>query len=197
MALDLFGRGVAGRPHHGAQRLCDRRLGKGPGQAEVSDKETPVVVEEEVRRLYVPVDKTAPVGVGESIGGLRPDRSGLLGAQEVARVQQRTQAPPSEVLEHEIRDAVLVAPVVDVEHVAVIERGGEAGLCLELAQEGGVAGEGGVEQLDSDAPVQPSVIGCEDLGRSTGADHGKESVPAADDPADLFHGARHGYQPKG
>ena len=34
-ALDLFGRGVAGRPHDGAEGLGDRRLGERPGQPEV------------------------------------------------------------------------------------------------------------------------------------------------------------------
>jgi len=54
-----------------------------------------------------------------------------------------------------------------------------------------------MEELYRDATPQPCVVGCEDLRRSTGADHGKKSVPAADDSADLFHGARHGDQSKG
>ncbi len=113
------------------------------------------------------------MGVGEPVGGLGSDRRRLLRAEQAARVQQRPQAPAAEILEHEVRDAVLVAPVVDVQDVAVVQRRRQPGLGLELPQEGGVAGQRRVQELDRDASIKPRVVGGEDLGRSTGADHGE------------------------
>ena len=49
--------------------------------------------------------------------------------------------PAAEVLEHEIGNAVLVAPVVDVQDVAVVQRRRESRLGLELPKEGGVTGQ--------------------------------------------------------
>ena len=70
-----------------------------------------------------------------------------------------------------------------------IERGGEPRLRLELAEEGRVARQTGMKELDCDAPRKPRVVRGKDLGRSTGTDHGQQSVTAADDSADLFHNA--------
>ena len=44
-----------------------------------------------------------PVGVGESMGGFRTDRSCLLRTEQATGVQQGPQAPTAEVLEHEAR----------------------------------------------------------------------------------------------
>ena len=78
----------------------------------------------------------------------------------------------------------------------MVQRGGETRLGLELAKEGGVAGQCRMQELDGDAPAKPRVVGGEDLGRGAGADHSEKSVAAANNPADLFEDARHGI-PKG
>jgi hypothetical protein len=83
-----------------------------------------------------------------------------------------------------------------VENVAVVERRGQARLCLELPEEGRITRQGRVKELDGDAPTEPRVIRGVDLGRSTGTDDGKKSVSAADDSADLFRNARHGDRSK-
>ena len=98
------------------------------------------------------------------MGGLGSDRGRLLRAEQAAGVQQRPQAPAAEVLEHEVRDAVLVAPVVDVQDVAVVQRCRQPGLGLELPQERGVAGQRRVKKLDGDASIKPRAVGGEDLG---------------------------------
>ena len=97
----------------------------------------------------------------------------LLRAQQEARVEQGSQASPTQVLEHEIGSAVLVAPVVDVQDVPVVERSGQSRFGLELAEKHRVAGKGWVKELDGDAPGQSRVIGGEDLGRGTGTGNGK------------------------
>ena len=167
------GEAYAGSSHDGAERFGDRSLGERAGKTEISDKKAPVVVEEEVGRLDVTVDEATSVGVGEPMGGLGTDRGRLLRAEQAAGVQQGPQAPTAEVLEHEIGNAVLVAPVVDVQDVAVVQRRRQSRLGLELPKEGGVAGQRRVKQLDGDASTKPRVVSGEDLGRSTGADHGE------------------------
>lgn len=159
------------------------------GKAEIGHEQTPVVVEQKVGRLDVPMDEATSMGIGKPVGSFGSDRRRLLRAKEKPRVEQGTQAPPTEVLEHEIRNSFLVAPVVDVQDVAVVERGGEPRLRLELAEEGRVARQTGMKELDCDAPRKPRVVRGKDLGRSTGTDHGQQSVTAADDSADLFHNA--------
>ena len=196
-ALDLFGRGVAGSSHHRTERFGYRRLGERPGKTEIGHEEAPVVVKKEVGRFDVAVDESSPVRICEPVGRLGADRGCLLRAQQSPRVQQGPQAPAAEVLEHEVGNAVLVTPVVDVKHVAVVQRCGQSRLGLELAEEGCIAGQGRVKQLDRDASTEARVVGGKDLGRSTGTDHGQQSVAAANYPADLFHGARHGDQEKG
>ena len=143
------------------------------GKAEIGHEKAPVVVEEKIGRLDVTVDEPAPVGVGEPVGGLSADRSRLLRAEQTTGVQQGPQTPAPEVLQHKIGNAVLVAPVVYVQDVAVVQRGGQSRLGLELAEKRGIACQRRVKKLDCDAPTKPRVVGGEDLGRSTGADDGK------------------------
>ena len=81
--------------------------------------------------------------------------------------------PPPRYSSTRYGNAVLVAPVVDVQDVAVVQRGRQSGLGLELPQEGGVTGQGRVKELDSDASAEARVVSGEDLGRGTGADHGE------------------------
>ena len=107
------------------------------------------------------------------MGGFGTDRSCLLRAQQPTGVQQGPQAPTAEVLEHEIGNAVRVAPVVDVQDVAVVQRRGQSRLGLELPKEGGVASQRWVKELDCDASTEPRVVCGEDLGRSAGTDHGE------------------------
>ena len=77
LAANLFRRGVAGRAHHGAGGFCPGRLGQGPRQAEVGNRQAPLFVEDEVRRLDVAMDQAAPVGVVKGPGRVGADGCGL------------------------------------------------------------------------------------------------------------------------
>ena len=129
-------------PEDGPVRLGPRRLGQGPGQAEVGDAEPPVGIEQQVGRLDVPVDQAAAVGVVETGGGLDADLHGLLRREQDPGVVDLAQAAPGQELEDQVRDAVLLAPVVDLEDVGVVEGGHGLGLGPEALEEGAVAGQG-------------------------------------------------------
>jgi hypothetical protein len=77
LALRLLRRGVAGRAQHGALRLGPSRLGQRPGQPEVGDAQPPVLPEEQVGRLHVPVDEAPAVRVVQGPGRLEADEERL------------------------------------------------------------------------------------------------------------------------
>ena len=123
----------------------------------------PVVAEEEVGGLDVAVDEAPAVGVVEAAGRLEADQQRLRRAEPPAHVEHRPQAAAAEVLAHEVRPVVLLAPVVDRHDVGVVEGGGGPGLGPEPAQERLVVGQRRVQDLDRDAAAQPNVVGEEDV----------------------------------
>ena len=154
----LLGRRVAGGAEHRARRLGPARLGERAGQAEVGDAHDAVLVEQEVRGLDVAVQDAARVRVLERGRDVAPDPRGLGDGEVRLLVEDRPQAAALEQLEHHERDVVL-APVVDGDDVRVVERRRDLGLGAEAAEERGVLGERGVQDLDRDAAPQAGVLG--------------------------------------
>ena len=110
LAPGLLGRGVAGRAEHDAGGLGPRRLGEGPGQAEVGDAQPAVLAEQEVGGLDVAVDEAPAVGVVEAAGRLEADQQRLRRRQRRPRSSIGAQAAAAEVLEHEVRRARSSSP---------------------------------------------------------------------------------------
>ena len=103
-------------------RFGHGRLGQGPGQTEVGDPQTAVLVEDEVGRLDVTVDETATVGVGQSLGRLDPDGRRLGHRDPAAVVEEIAQRAAPQVLEDEEGTPVVLAPVVDGEDMGMGQR---------------------------------------------------------------------------
>jgi hypothetical protein len=173
-------------------RLGPGRLGQRPGQTEVGDAEATVGVEQQIGRLDVPMDETTSVGVVETGGRFDPDLDGLFRREQDTGVERLAQAAAGQVLQHQVRLVLLLAPVVDLEDVGVVEGGHRPGLGPEPLEEGSVAGQGRMEDLDGDPAMKRDVVGQVDVRGRTGPQCGDESVAAAEDTPDGVGDTRHG-----
>ena len=191
-ALYLFGGGIAGRAQDGAVGLRPCRLGQGSSQAEVGDAQAAVGIEENVGRLDVPVDQAPPVGVVESGTGFDADADRLFGGEERPGIEDLAKRATGQVLEDQVGLVALLTPVVDPQDVGVVEGSYRTGLGPEPLEEGLVAGEGGVEDLDGHLAVEGHVVGQVDVGGRTGAHGGDKSVTVAEDTSDGVSETRHG-----
>ena len=126
------------------------------GEPEVGDADDAVLVEEQVRGLDVAVQDPARVRVLERGRDVAADARGLRHREVRVLVEDRAEAAAFEQLEHHERDVVL-APVVDGDDVRMVQRRRDLGFGAEAAQERGVLGERGVQDLDRDAAPQ---AGC-------------------------------------
>ena len=113
-AVELVTHGLLGRHvRRGAeQRPRLRHVGVDElRNAEVGDLDLVVTVDHEVRRLDVPVDDAAAVGIVESRSHLAREGDDTLGLELVSGVEQRRHRLPLDVLHGEIRQAALLADV--------------------------------------------------------------------------------------
>ncbi len=149
----------------GAQQLA--RLGGGgggrvggahhPDQAEVRDLHQPVVGDQHVLRLHVPVHQTRPVRRAERREHRLQHVQGGPHRERAAVAQQLAQgAAGNELHRHEHR-ARIRALVQHVDHVRVREPGHRLRLADEPRREVGVARQRRVHHLQRDGTVQPGV----------------------------------------
>ena len=151
-AAGLLGAGVASGAQHRAGRLGPRRLGQRAGEPEVADAQPSLLAEQEVGGLDVAVHEAARVRVLEAAGGLEPDHQRLRRREPGAGVEHGAQAAAAEVLGDEVGLALVVAPVVDREHVRVVQGRGRLRFGAEPAEKGLILGQRLVQQLGGHAP---------------------------------------------
>ena len=193
--LCLLGRRIAYGPDHRADRLGPAGLGERSRHAEVGDPQTSLVVEEEVRRLHVSVDEASGVRIGQAGCGLTTDEHRLLDRQGHPSVQDVLERPAGEELGDEIRHAVLLAPVVDLQDVRVVERRDRARFGSEPLQECLVLRKGWLEELDRDRPLERGVHRPVDDRRRAGPKDGFDPVATPEDRPDLVRRYRHVHPP--
>ena len=167
-------------------------------QTEVGDSQDAVLVEEQVRRLDVAVHEPAHVCILERRGDLGANVDGLGGSQVFARVEQASQAPAAQQLEHHERH-VVIAPVVDRHHVRMVQGGGDLCLGAEAPEEAGVVGERGVEHFHRHPAPQPGVVRDVDATARARADRREQAVSAGKNTAGEIGDAtdRHAIQRTG
>ncbi len=133
LAGRLLGRHVGGRPERGA----------GPGQAlAVLEARQPEVghlgaegrVEQDVRRLEVAVQHTAPVGVLDRLGYALEQRGRLPRRQRALPPQAGLEALPLHEVHGDERRAAVLADLVHPDHVRVLEARHGLGLAPEARQ---------------------------------------------------------------
>ena len=143
------------------------------GDAEVGDLDPPVRRHQDVLRLQVPVHHPLPVGVHQGSGDGDGDPQAFRQGQRTL-LEEVAQRRPRDVLHDDgVRIGVRVGQ--EVEHLddgGMGERSGHPGLAAEPSPavifEAAKAGAR-ADALDRHLPVEPRVIGQEDLAHAAGA----------------------------
>jgi hypothetical protein len=181
-ALDLLGGQVLGGTHHRAvagEVGALRRF----GDAEVGDQNPTVARQQDVGRLDVAVDEAAGVGGTEGIGHLGADGEYGVELEGPVLVEVGPHGGADHQLHDDGVDAVLGEGVVDRDDGGVGQPGGGDGLAPESLDEGMVAGQVRVEDLDGDLAGQHLVGGPPDLGHTARRDRVVQPVPTGQDPS--------------
>ncbi len=137
------------------------------------------------------MDDAPSVRVLEGAGGLEADHQGLRRAQATAIVEDAAEAPAAQVLGDDVGAPVVVAPVVDGDDVGVAQARRGLRFGAEAAQERGVVGQGGMEQLDGHASAKADIVGQVDLRRRSRAHGGDQPISPAEHATDLVGHAGH------
>jgi hypothetical protein len=134
VGVDVLGAHVVERSHDDVR---PRQAGavEDAGQSEVAQLRNPVLRDEDVARLDVPMDDVSRVGVGESLGDLATDSGGparVVGLVVLrGRVQEGVEGGALHVLLDHHVDTVRGLEAVDGDDVGMREAGGGLRLLLE------------------------------------------------------------------
>ncbi len=194
-ALGLL-RGQVGRRPQDRRRAGAgvARVGGGPRDPEVHDLDRAGRGEHDVARLDVAVDDPVPVAVVQCRQDPGSDLQRALGHEGVARVQQLLEGDSLDELHHDERHdrgtrAIaqgILAGVVHGNDVRVVQRGRALRLTAEPGQEGRVAGQLGLEDLDGHPAAEPQVPALVHLSHAPTAEQLAHLVPVAE-PSHVAH----------
>jgi len=186
-ARRLLGSHVPGRPDEGSglrERAVPRALH--PGDAEVGEQGAPAVfVEQDVRRLHVPVHDAAPVGVAERVGDLADNAEDRVGGETRVAPQPLLQGHAAHERHDEEGDPVAGVEIVHADDVGVVERGAERGLAAEALVPHPAGGHLGGEHLHSHDVTERAMAGAEDGAHAADAGEAQHFVPVADGALDV------------
>ena len=122
-----------------------------------------------------------PVRAVQRVGHLDRIAEDLFHRQRAAR-QTRRERLALEILHHEIRDAVLLADVVEDADVRVVQRRNCARLAVEPEAQRFVVAVFNRERLDGDGAIEPRVDGLVDLAHAARPDGGHDLVRTESGP---------------
>ena len=183
---ELLGRHVPHRPQDGsrlggARRRLDprpRAAGRFPlhlREPEVEDLEAPVLRDEEVVRLQVPMDDPFLVGGREAVRDLDRPVDRLAGRHPRPR-DRLAEGLALEQLGDDVRGAVVLPDVVDRRDVRVVEEPRRERLLLETSHPLGILGERGREHLDRHVPAEARIPRPVDLPHAAGPERREDLV---------------------
>ncbi len=210
VAQRLLGRHVGRRPHHGAHerrrafgvrprrrdpRVVDAGIRRLPlvdrapasehlGESPVEDLHLAERADHHVRRLQVPVDDTARVGVGDRLTQLLEDlEQATRRALRVTRIQElaREGLALHELHGEERPRAVLESELVDGHDTGVLELTADLGFVDEALEHVPIAFELAAEDLQRDVPAEVHVAPLQDLADAALGD-GSEDLVASRAP---------------
>jgi len=191
VAADLLGGDVVegadegtGRGHPG--RCLDLAREPEVGQVDVL---AGAALDQDVARLDVAVNESALVRRVERRGDLGDDRGRVLGRQRPPRPQQPAQVGAVDQVHGHEQQPVLLAGVMDRDHVRVADRDRDPRLLAEAAPEALVLGQGRRDHLQRDHVVEREVGGAIDDAHPALARNALDSVPGEDRAGlELRHG---------
>ena len=157
--------------------------GTGTGDAEVRDLQRVIGRDDHVVGLEVAVHHAPAVREPGGAQDLDPERDRPLLRQRRLGAQQIPERAPRQVLHDDVVGVVVLAAVVDADHVGVLEPRRGRGLAPEALHELLVAREPPVENLERNVAPELRVLGQIDVGHSPRPD------PAADPVAAGHHRA--------
>ena len=145
----LLGRHVLAGAEHAAG-LGQAGLLQRAGDPEVGHADPAVVADQDVAGLQVAVDAAAGVGGGEAVRDLDRDREGIGDRDHALLPEPLPQIGAVDQLEHEVRPAVHLAPVEQLDGVRVRDPLEHARLAIEARERLGRVGGVEVQELDRD-----------------------------------------------
>jgi len=162
------------------------RIGKKPielpekVQAEIGQKDSSGLSQQDVGRLDVPMQDSLTVGVTQRVPDCSYDFEDPILCRPAA-VQNRLERLAFNKFHHQEWLPEMISEVVDRNDVGVVELGDHLCLPLEPPQELGILHKGGMHYLDGDVAVQRRMVRLEDRSHSALAE-------LLDDPirADVF-----------
>jgi hypothetical protein len=164
-AEHLFGRHVARRPQDLARLRARRPLARndGLGDAEVEklDAKGRASQHEDVGRLEIAVDDSAPVREIERRRHLREVLADFLDRKPPFLLHRAREIGPLQALHHVVRALVELAEVEDVDDVRMLEAGCRARLAEEARRHVGRAREGAAQEFHRDLLAERRVLGLE------------------------------------
>ena len=128
------------------------------------------LVEQDVRRLHVPMHEPSRVRGVERRRDLPADGGDARRLERALCAQERAEVGPVDEPHREVNAAVDVTGVVDRDDVRMLERNDELGLTGKALAEPLVTCERRCDELQSDGPPEPHVIGAVDDPHPTPAD---------------------------
>ena len=158
------------------------------GETEVEDFDALVGGDEDVLRLQVAMDDALVMRGGKPAGELHRVREGLADEKPRAcRVRSRplvagrkpvAQRLALEQLRDDVRRAVVLADVVDIQNVRMVQRGRRARLLLEAGQTPAVPGERGRQHFDGHIAAQAGIADTVDFAHPARPEQSEHFVHA-------------------
>jgi len=161
-----------------------RRLGHGPGEAEVGDLDAAVRGDEHVLRLDVAVHQTRRVGRSEGVEHSLEHVERLAEGERAALAEHRAQVGPRHVLEGEVGGVAVAALVVHADDAGVGEPGGRPRLAPEARDDVGPFREVRVHDLERDLAFEAAVHGSVHRCHAAARDARGDLVPLVDHMTD-------------
>ena len=152
-------------------------------------------VDQDVRRLHVPVHDAGRVGGGQRVRGLTDQRGGLVGRQGAVVPDQLREGDVLDVLHHQPLLLVLDHEVEDRHHVRMVEPRGEPRLALGALEVRRAGAGGHADPLERDCPAEHLVAPEPHRAHAAATDLPVERVPACDQdriPSHAAHQTRAG-----
>ena len=150
------------------------------GDAEVADLRVPILLQQDVARLDVPVQHPTPVCRGQCSECLGHDERHAPGRQGPTEHDLVPQRATRQAFHHEVRGRIVFTEVQHGDNVGMDEPGGDQRFLLEALSHARQSPGFGPQDLDRHRALEPLVEGVEDSGHAALPQQAADPVAAPD-----------------